>query len=344
MCGIFYCSAALSALLSVIKIGYRIITYCCVPDDETYAEREARDEYERDKRVDVRVNDTSIVLVLAYILWMRASKNFFNRRGDVRDAHSVVLKQLPGLARLAELVVHADKFHRHGTLSRKHFGNSAAEAAGDLMLFDGDDGTRALARLRLSLSASSGFIVCTLMTDDGDSCLRSSFAAHSALYRSGPVANMATFGVSASHTMFAFPISNGVSCCRHERRLFAREAHIYRARMRRGGERRFARLLGIARRDDGHVRLHAHECHIFERLMRRAVGADREPACEPAILTGTLLKEIVVRICSLLRPGRECRIRRDERDFAVVAKPLATRRQILLGDAELDDIARDIFL
>jgi hypothetical protein len=53
------------------------------------------------------------------------------------------------------------------------------------------------------------------------------------------------------------------------------------------------------------MRLHAHECDVLKRLVRRAIGPTETPACEPTILTGTWLIEIVVRICSLLRPGEK---------------------------------------
>src|SRR3989338_10543975 len=67
----------------------------------------------------------------------------------------------------------------------------------------------------------------------------------------------------------------------HDRRLFSRQSYVNGPWVRGGGERRFVRLFLVAWRDDYHVGLYAHERDVLERLMRRAIGADREARVAP---------------------------------------------------------------
>ena len=100
----------------------------------------------------------------------------------------------------------------------------------------------------------------------------------------------------------------------------------------------------IARYDDRHVRDDAHDRDILDRLMRRAVGTDRDAG----VRSGNLYVGFVERhdrAHLLPRASRiEHRIARDPRNLSDRREAAGHRNEHLLGDADLDVLLRVRFL
>ena len=162
------------------------------------------------------------------------------------------------------------------TQLRQHFRDRAAKAARYLMLLYGNDRADFFASSTIFLS-SMGLIVEQFKT----------IAPIFSFQRTGGKKRVIKQAAAADdQNLRLFPLPEYLRLAgdewrlvrRHDRRLLALESQIDRAPHLRRGDRSFARLHGVARNKDFHVRQSAHRRDVFRRLVRRAIGTDEMPA------------------------------------------------------------------
>src|SRR3989344_642804 len=123
---------------------------------------------------------------------------------------------------------------------------------------------------------------------------------------------------------------------RKHRRLIASKTDINWAVEFERGERRFFTFVHVAWRKNNHVRNDAHDRHVFDRLVRRAIRPHRNSR----VRTDNFYRNIVVTDrSSYLLPissRRKHGVTRDKRDLPVIGQARSKRRQILLGDTHLN--------
>ncbi len=146
--------------------------------------------------------------------------------------------------------------------------------------------------------------------------------------------------VAALAKRLRFADFEGRLVCSNDGRFLAAETQVDRPPHFRKRQRGFLGLHRIARNDDGHVRNHAHNRDIFDRLVRRAVGTDGDAG----VCAGDLHVRLVERhdrAHLLPRASRiEHRIAGDPRSLADRRQTAGHRDQHLLGDADLDVLRR----
>ena len=123
-------------------------------------------------------------------------------------------------------------------------------------------------------------------------------------------------------------------------RFLAAEPQIDRPPHLGERDRRFFRLHGIARNDDRHVRNDAHDGDVFDRLMRRAVGTDRDAGVRARDLDVGFVERHDRAHLLPRTPGIEHRVARDPRNLSHRREAAGHRDEHLLGDADLDVLLR----
>ena len=214
----------------------------------------------------------------------------------------------------------------------QRFGDRAAEAAMNVVIFGGDDRAGFRRRSAPAARASIGLIVGMLTTRAEMPSCASNSAASSARATSTPQATSVTS--LPSRMIWPLPISKRVIVAEQALGGAAAGAHIDRAVEFQDRARRQRHLDRIGGRDHGHAGNGAERGEIFERLRRAAVGTDVETGMAGDDLG--VAPRIGERQARLFDGAQaEDGEGRDDRDKTDRGQAAGRRHHVLFGDAEL---------